>query len=66
MPVDSRRLQGPENGFSYRFIRQDEVLGSSETTMTVDDDVLDSNGLRGDSRTPSDGRKLCKKARISC
>ena len=57
MPVDSRRLQGPETAFSYTLIEQED-----EDEMQTDDKgaIIDANGSRRDKRKAIDARPMCK------
>ena len=59
MPVDSRRLQGPENAFSYNILKKRDELEDSVSQMSIENKILDSNGIRRDQRKPADSRKLC-------
>jgi len=57
MPVDSRRLQGPESAFSYTLIEQEDG-----NEMQTDDKgaIIDADGSRRDRRKTQDARPICK------
>lgn len=58
MPTDSRRLQGPEDAFSYKIL---EDISNQEKALEVGEKVpLVVDGLRRDKRKPCDARPLCK------
>lgn len=61
MPVDSRRLQGPESAFSYTLL---EKKGASEGEPSLSADfqkiLISANEVRKDKRKPTDARPLCK------
>lgn len=58
MPVDSRRLQGPEDAFSYRILDKLSSIGDAAERTEKSSLVID--GSRKDNRKPSDARPLCK------
>lgn len=57
MPVDSRRLQGPETAFSYTLLEQKNNSDVEETGLPL----LKAEGKRCDGRKPTDARPLCTK-----
>jgi hypothetical protein len=63
MPVDSRRLQGPENSFSYTLL---EKKNASEEEIALSANLekilIGTNKVRKDKRIPSDARPLCNVA----
>lgn len=54
MPVDSRRLQGPETAFSYSLLEEKDV-----DKPPIQKSLLKPNGKRKDGRKPTDSRPLC-------
>jgi hypothetical protein len=56
MPVDSRRLQGPENANSYTL-----YLPNSNTCRGLLNDLITNDKKRKDGRGLSDHRRICKK-----
>lgn len=60
MPVDTRRLQGPDNSFSYKLLENNNAaLESSVSQSTIQQNLLDHNGQRKDKRKANDARPLC-------
>lgn len=57
MPGDSRRLQGPEDAFSYRIL--DKIGCDGRLGESAEKPPLVVDGIRKDGRKPSDARPLC-------
>ena len=57
MPVDSRRLQGPENSFSYMVLEQED---GDEMQTDAKVSIIDNEGTRKDKRKSIDARPICK------
>jgi len=65
MPVDTRRLQGPDNSFSYKLLENNNAaLESSVSQSTIQQNLLDHNGQRKDKRKANDARPLFLKTGI--
>ena len=60
MPVDSRRLQGPENAFSYTLIGKKNLNEEEPLSADFKKILIGTNQVRKDKRRPSDARPLCK------
>ena len=61
MPVDSRRLQGPDSAIDYRLLKSSgDDLEAAVSQIAIKDCLIQANGTRNDQRTCSDARKLCK------
>jgi uncharacterized BrkB/YihY/UPF0761 family membrane protein len=60
MPVDSRRLQGPETSFCYTLL---EKKNANEVESALSADLqkilIGTNKVRKDKRMPTDARQLC-------
>lgn len=60
MPVDSRRLQGPESAFSYTLL---EKKNANAEDLLLSADLLkmliSNNKVRKDKRKATDARPLC-------
>ena len=61
MPVDSRRLQGPETAFSYTLLEK-QCSNEEEPSLSnkFENIIISANEVRKDKRKPSEGRPLCK------
>ena len=57
MPVDSRRLQGPENTICYTILEQED---GDEMQTDAKVSIIDDDGIRKDKRKSIDARPLCK------
>ncbi|KAK4004936.1 hypothetical protein OUZ56_006663 [Daphnia magna] len=59
MPVDSRRLQGPESAFSYTLLKKKDA-NAEESVLSADLQkmLIGSNQVRKDKRKPTDARPL--------
>lgn len=60
MPVDTRRLQGPEDAIPYHILQKTAVDSSKKNPL----DVVDTAGVRRDQRKANEARKLCKKITV--
>lgn len=61
MPLDSRRLQGPESAFSYTLLEENKSSECDEPNLSENfQKILLSNEHRQDKRKPNEGRPLCK------
>lgn len=58
MPVDSRRVAGPENTLQYYLYSKHK-----KTYEECEKELLNSDHIRKDGRKPSDSRKICKLAK---
>ena len=60
MPVDSRRLQGPENSFSYKLLeKKNDKEEEAALSADLQKILIGTNKVRKDKRIPSDARPLC-------
>jgi len=66
MPIDTRRLQGPENAISYRLLQQKNApdLEAAVSQLSIQQNLLDHNGQRKDKRKTNDARPLFMKTGI--
>lgn len=56
MPIDHKRINGPENSISYRFHSKLNLKTYEEKLL----ELLSENDKRKDGRACNDTRKICK------
>jgi exosome complex component MTR3 len=56
MPVDQKRINGPEGSFSYNIYRKENELTFDEKR----ENLFKKDGTRSDGRRLDESRKFCK------